>query len=198
MAIHATDFQHNVLRQLHNPPHQYAMYVAPLVLKLKDYEKALNVTRSVQSLATDAFRWKRVQIYDPGSAGYLNIGLNPFLRRHISIPPHTTVNTHEHHYSFSPSGGDVAWHGGEVLGDDFRLSNQWLRILNIVYSAEDSGYNRDTFSAFVNEFIESQASELKNGIYFGNNNFWEPVTSFARMLKAYYGIKLMFLERLKE
>jgi hypothetical protein len=191
MARTATDFQHNILRQLHNPPKQFSLYVAPLTLDRTEYEKSLNVKWLRRLWPIDPYFLKEFEIYDPTIGKNLILGLNPFLRHHISIPPHTTVTTHKHHYSYSQSGGDVAWHGGEILNDDFRLSTQWLRILNYAYSQDNVGFNREAFINFINDFISTNEMMRSRESYI--NNFPDTIVSFARSLKSYYNIKLMLL-----
>ena len=193
MAATARDFQHNILFRLHNPPQQFSSYIAPLTLSLTEYEEALNIKWFQRFWPHDPFSLKDIDIYDQPTVRNLKIGLNPFLRHHVSIPPHTIVNTDNHHYSFSQSGGDVAWHGGQVLNDDFRLSTQWLKILNDTYYRDDLGFNRESYYAFINEFI-SDTQNIGNN-QFNINSFRETVIAFARRLKDNYDIKLMFLCR---
>ncbi|SDG23718.1 hypothetical protein [Chitinophaga filiformis] len=194
-AATAQDFQHNILCRLHNPPHQFGLYVAPLTLSLSEYEAALNVKWFRRWWPEDPFMLKEIEIYDPAVSRNLKIGYNPFLRHHISIPPHTTVNTEKHHYSFSQSGGDVAWHGGEVLNEDFRLSSQWLRILNDVYYRDIPGFSPERFYMFINDFVAEDAGMGSYQPYINDDDFWGTVISFARRLKVQYGIKMMILYR---
>lgn len=193
-AATANDFQHNILHSLHKPPLQYALYIAPLTLSLSEYEKLSNISWFRRFFIRDPFYLRELEINDSTIIKDIKIGMNPFLRNHISIPPHTPVNTHNHHYSFSQSGGDVAWHGGEMLNDDFRLSAQWGRILNNAYLPENNGLSRDIFYRSIEEFSYLNNNTGNNQILLNNNNFSATVASFSRVLKANYNIKLMFLQ----
>lgn len=193
-AATANDFQHNILHSLHKPPSQYALYIAPLTLYLSEYEKLSNINWFRRFFIRDPFYLRELEINDSVINKDIKIGMNPFLRSHISIPPHLTVSTHNHHYSFSQSGGDVAWHGGELLADDFRLSTQWGRILNNAYLPDNNGINRDEFYRSIEEFFSLNINTENNQIPLNNNSFSTTVASFASVLKINYNIKLMFLQ----
>ncbi|TRW25346.1 hypothetical protein FMM05_08565 [Flavobacterium zepuense] len=83
------------------------------------------------------------------------IGLMPFLRGHISIPPHENVTTSEHYYSYSKAGTNIAWHSGEKINGDYRLSTQLDNIFQLAYNNKDISTTKQQFSEFINEFYES-------------------------------------------
>jgi len=192
----ASDIQHNILFQLNQPPHQYGLYVAPLTLDLSEYENQLSRDWFMKFYPFDPLVRRELEIHDTSTNRNLAIGLNPFLRHHISIPPHTLASTHEHHYSFSKSGGDVAWHGGEVLYGDFRLANQLLRIMNYSYNRDGFGMTQNQFSEFIDQFNNDFRISSNSG--FNDNSIREKILSFGQELKAKYQINLMFLTEVKE
>lgn len=191
----ASDLQHNILFNLNKPPFQYSLYVAPLTLELLEYENQLNADWFMKFYPHAPFLTKELEIHDTLSNRNLAMGLNPFLRHHISIPPHTLVTTHEHHYSFSNSGGDVAWHGGEVLYGDYRLSNQMLRIMNYSYVRGDFGMSQNQFSKFIDEF--NKEFKISDYNIFKDQSFIQKVVNFGLVLKAKYQISLMLLSEAK-
>lgn len=192
----ASDLQHNILFHLNKPPQQYGLYIAPLTLDLTEYENQLSGDWFMKFYPFDPFIRREIEIHEPSTKRNLAVGLNPFLRHHISIPPHTLASTHEHHYSFSKSGGDVAWHGGEALHGDFRLANQILRILNYSYNRDGFGMTQNQFSEFIDEF--NKDFRISSFSAFNENSIREKILSFGSELKAKYQIHLMFLSDAKE
>lgn len=192
----ASDLQHNILFHLNKPPEQYALYIAPLTLELTEYENQLSGDWFMKFYTSDPFIRREIEIHEPSTKRNLAVGLNPFLRHHISIPPHALASTHEHHYSFSKSGGDVAWHGGEVLHGDFRLANQILRILNYSYNRDGFGITQNQFSEFIDEF--NKDFRISSFSSLNDNSLREKILSFGLELKAKYQINLMFLSEAKE
>lgn len=181
MAKTATDFQHNILLSLHNPPMQYALYVAPLSLTIDEYDKSLKQSFLERLFIIDPFDYRPIGI--TSSIKKRCLGLNPFLRGHISIPPHEVIKTSNHYYSYSKSGSDLAWHSGEVLKGDFRLSSQLEKIFYESYNF-DNAFNLEKYSIFIKEnFDEFNKDESNEQI----------VYDFAAFLKTEYNIKLMFL-----
>ncbi len=121
----AVDLQHNILFDHHKPPESYAYYVAPLFLKLSEYEKAIQESANQHIFP---FEWERLSLLDsPAGIHYLTSYV-PFLRRHLCIPPHKKVNDHNHMYSYAPSGGDVAFHSGEHVEEAVSLATTFSRI----------------------------------------------------------------------
>jgi hypothetical protein len=192
----ATNFQHNILFNLNKPPFQYSLYIAPLTLELTEYENQLSGDWFMKFYPFDPFIQRELEIHDTFTKRNLAVGLNPFLRHHISIPPHTLVTTHDHHYSFSKSGGDVAWHGGELLYGDFRLSSQFLRIMNYSYNRDGFGMTQNQYS----EFIDNFNNEFRIGDYsrFNDNSVRDKISNFGIDLKEKFQINLMFLAESKE
>lgn len=108
----ATDFQHNILYAHHRPQKSYAVYVAPLILDLKKY---YNELCEGPRYLDDPWAWREGRLLTSWGPGVWlsRYGLQPFLRRHISIAPHQKVTTHNHYYAFSESGDEVSWHSPE-------------------------------------------------------------------------------------
>lgn len=189
----AIDLQHNILHKMHQPPHQYAMYVAPLTLNDKEYYDMMNVGWYHRLLPHEPFSYRDQEMHDTISAKNITLGNNPFLRHHISIPPHYNVSTHEHHYSFSLTGADLAWHSGEMFNDDFRLSTQMNRILTSFYNNDNFGTTQEEFLAFIRDYKNEE--DDKND----RDNFpVQEIRNFAAALKSNYNITLMFLIQPKQ
>lgn len=190
-AQKATEFQHNILFSLNQKPNQFGLYVAPLTLDLAEYEKALNSSLLTRIFTKDPFYYKNIEIIDTQTSKGILFKFNPFLRHHISIPPHILTQTHNHHYSYSKSGGDVVWHGGEILNDDFRLSNQLSQIYDFAYGKNVSWFNEDNYVEFIRQF-QSENIDLKLDEL---NDLSKELTimNFSKILKQKFNIKLMLL-----
>jgi hypothetical protein len=195
-AKKASDFQHNILHGLNNPPSQFALYVAPLTLKISEYETQLEKAWYLKFLPFDPFFRRKLDIYDTLTQKQIILGSNLFLRHHISIPPHTTVSTYKHHYSFSQSGGDLIWHGGELLDDDFRLSNQLAKIFNSFYFNRELGTTLEQYTKFIQDFRFDGYRQIDERDFQPNNPF-SIIQEFGRVLKNEYKIKLMILSETK-
>ncbi|MBS1533318.1 MAG: hypothetical protein JSU01_23670 [Bacteroidetes bacterium] len=191
----ALDYQHNILCNLNKPPYQYAAYVAPLTLNITEYEKALNKGKLFRFHPFDPFSYKELDAHDSSINKKLMLGLSPFLRYHISIPPHQIVSTHEHHYSYSKNGGDVAWHSGELLNEDLRLSNKWHQILSTFYSNRELGVDIDQYRQFIENFQYDGRKFVKESD--SNDNSIRLIQRFAKVLKTEYNIKLIMLVQTK-
>jgi hypothetical protein len=124
-AAGATDFQHNILRRYHIPPASNAMYVAPLCLDKQQYGAALLGApfAPVEPWLHPFYFMLDLEIRRPRLQPE-HLRYVPFLREHVSIPPTSDVDTHEHWYSFSQTGTDVVWHSPDIIGrEPMRLSD---------------------------------------------------------------------------
>lgn len=126
-AQHALDYQHNILLNFANKSHSQAFYVAPLSLNKTDYYNSL--FNSVNRYLSHPFDYRSKRIFQENWVSYL--GHIPFLKEHISIVPHEHVDTHNHFYSYSTSGDDIAWHSPELLSEKpSRLSDVLVENIN--------------------------------------------------------------------
>lgn len=110
----ATDFQHNILLSHHCPPSSFAIYVAPLDLNRRTYSEELCAGPRFLS---DPWEWQFAELISSwGLGAWLSrFDRQPFLRNHVSIPPHEQVSDHRHHYAYSTAGDSVTWHSPELL-----------------------------------------------------------------------------------
>jgi len=111
----ATDLQHNVLLSYENPPWSRGIYVAPLFLDKTKYDTAL--FSSAGRFIDDPFYYRQ---FNPLHKRYVTqyyFEFSPFLRAHISIPPHERVDSHQHYYAYSEAGCDLSWHSPEVMDE---------------------------------------------------------------------------------
>jgi len=124
----AKDFQHNVLLAHENPPSSRAIYVAPLILDKKEYAEALfNSTN--RYLPYPFYSTPSYRIHAGRQAKYF--GSVPFLREHVSIPPHERVSSHRHYYAYSETGVDISWHSPQIRSlDPLRLSDFLMSVFS--------------------------------------------------------------------
>lgn len=120
-AKNAKDLQHNVLLEYERPPVSRGLYVAPLLLEKDAYHRALHA--STDRFLLDPFYYRiRHSIHAKRWISYL--GAVPFLREHVSIPPHERVADHNHYFAYSTTGTDISWHSPAFIdGGPTRLSD---------------------------------------------------------------------------
>ncbi|WP_234571962.1 hypothetical protein [Rhodohalobacter sp. 614A] len=176
LAKNAKDFQHNILKSMHDPPKQYGLYVAPLSLTSEDYNESLNSSLLRRLFLIDPFFHKELRYYHNSFRQEFKI--LPFLRGHISISPHEKVQSSNHYYAYSKLGSDVSWHSGSIMDGDFRLSYKISQIYEQFYDNLEMGYSSNEYQNFINEFM-------------GSNDY--NVSSFSSYLKENFNIRLLFL-----
>lgn len=188
LANGAKDFQHNQLFKMHKPPNKYAVYVAPLSLNFNEYNSSLNLSLFDRFFTWEPFHPEPLRITQRTTRKTIKI--LPFLRGHISIPPLSKVSTSDHHYSYSKSGNDVAFHSGELIEGDYRLSSFFDKILNRYYNNPNSGFTKDSFIEEINNYYnENDEFERPNE----NLSTDDRIIDFAKHLKKHWNIKLLAL-----
>lgn len=131
----AADLQHNVLLSYEKPDHSRAIYVAPLLLDSNAYNDRL--FDSSCRYMYDPFFWKYSGIHIEDWSRHLRTV--PFLRAHVSIPPHERVKSHKHYYAYSESGCDISWHSPSIVDEGpSRLSDFIAELLRTAFENQDS------------------------------------------------------------
>ena len=122
------DFQHNLLFDLREKLHEEeigdAVYSAPLFLSRSAYLLAVHLN-SILHWRPWHFYYK-YPFFDQefnivtrtGSIRFQNC---PALRDHITIPPHTKVETYKHRYSFLESGKQACFHSPTTINNNVNL-----------------------------------------------------------------------------
>ncbi len=185
-AKNAADWQHNVLIGRNRPPISHAVYVAPLMLDHVEYSNALYASRYRDivpfSLSDDIMcirqsRW----------ASYYN--MIPFLRCHICIAPTERVATHQHFYSYAPSGSDIAWHSQEVLQrgpsrlSDF-LGSYIHRFIFDPKSRVGIGELREAIEDLNGDLQQTERASSRR-------DHWDAMSEVGKRLQAIHGIRQM-------
>lgn len=117
----ATDLQHNILLQYERPPNSRGIYVAPLLLDKSSYHRAL-FDSSDRFLLHPFYYRLRHSLHT--NRWIQQLGAVPFLREHVSIPPHESVTDHNHYFAYSTTGTDISWHSPSLVeGGPIRLSD---------------------------------------------------------------------------
>lgn len=187
----ALDLQHNILEKMHNPPYQYGLYIAPLTLFKDEYEEWNNAPLWHRIFRHSPFSDKEIDLTDP-SVIKINLSTNPFLRNHISIPPHCTVQNDNHHYSYSNTGNDLAWHGGKVLDSyDYRLSSQLFRIISDDYVSHGDSYR--SLISIARDINDTPYVTRKTDERYFSDNPWIVLQQHADYMRVNYKIRFMLL-----
>lgn len=189
----AIDLQHNVLHSLHNPPLQYSLYVAPLTLHNEEYVRLLEVSW-YHRFFSHPFEFADVNVFDNIQRTSISLGSNPFLRGHISIPPHAKADNDHHYYSYSRNGSDVMWHGGDLVPGDFRLSTQLAKIFNNMYSEGRYGFSWYEYVEWFEEKIQYRFYRRGPGL---RNASPDSIRDLATYLRNMHQIHLMILHQIE-
>jgi len=117
---HHRDFQHNVLRRLHRRLRARgigdAAYVCPLFLERSAYR--FHIHRSALSSWLRFWRhhpWELEEVLVNNGGTTIRFDLIPVLAEHITVPPHDTVTSAKHRYSFTEAGTALCFHSPEAL-----------------------------------------------------------------------------------
>lgn len=127
-----------------------------------------------------------------------SIATIPFLRQHISIVPHIKVDTHKHHYSYSSTGSDIAFHSkGEILPYKIARLSDFLKDI-----LENAFTNHDSWLSF-EEIIENLKIMAKDhNLKTLKSDSEAPIQylrDFGREIYSKYGIKqYLFLAQKEE
>ena len=185
----ATDLQHNILLQYECPPSSRGIYVAPLLLDKDTYHRTLFA--SSDRFLLDPFYYRfRHSLHTKRWIQHL--GAVPFLREHVSIPPHERVTDHNHYFAYSTTGTDISWHspalveGGPIRLSDFMVTT-FRRALN------------DSESMNTLEQLLNQTMQVANQIGYsardraGNDSPLSLLGNHAKWLKAVHNIRQFVL-----
>lgn len=185
-AKNAKDFQHNILMDYNIPGKSIAFYIAPLYLRKDEYEKSLFDSTHLRNIHFPFLYHEDINIYIKHTIK--SIGTIPFLRQHISIVPHKKVDTHEHHYSYSNTGSNIAFHSiGETLPYKIsRFSDLFQEVLENAFTYKESWQSFDDIIKNLN--IVSKEHELKS-IEQNSNSPMQLLREFGQQLYSKYGIK---------
>ncbi|WP_413732944.1 hypothetical protein [Sodalis sp. RH20] len=183
----ASDLQHNVLLGYECPPWSRAIYVAPLLLDKTSYHAALH--ESTNRFLLDPFYYRiRHSIHQRHWTSYF--GATPFLREHISIPPHERVADHNHYYAYSETGVDISWHSPEIVErEPSRLSDFIVKLFLSAINEPDSMLPQGELA----ERIAKISSDLGFQADNSNDSPIENLGKYGRWLKDTHGIRQFIL-----
>ncbi len=119
---HHWDFQHNILfrlgQRLRSRQLGDAAYVCPLFLERSAYR--FHVHLSGLSLWPRFWRhypWEYEEVLVGDGGRKIRFDRIPVLAEHITVPPHKTVSSAKHRYSFTEAGNELCFHSPEAIPD---------------------------------------------------------------------------------
>jgi hypothetical protein len=183
--------QHNVLLAYEAPPYSRAFYVCPLALTQRDYVASLQEPRSEFGLP---FRLHHPQWIMDGQFLARGAEICPFLRGHATVFPHKIVATAKHHYSFSASATDFAFHEPTLIeAGPSRLSDFVASELRLVKDKPDRLYPALKLA----EQLYSSSARWDDGTFRAPNeeNYWDWLRDHGRRLHREFGIRQMLVLR---
>ncbi|MFB2700272.1 hypothetical protein [Aeromonas veronii] len=185
----ALDLQHNVLLAYERPYWSRAIYVAPLLLNKSDYHAALH--NSANRFLLDPFFYRiRHSVYQQHWVSHF--GTVPFLREHISIPPHERVADHNHYYAYSEAGVDISWHSPSIIErEPSRLSDFTVKLFRTAITHEDSMLSIEKLASHIEEISSRFGFTNENGSK--NNSAIEYLGRHGRWLRETHGIHQFIL-----
>lgn len=185
----ALDLQHNVLLGYERPSWSRAIYVAPLLLNTTDYHAALHDSTS-RFLLDPFFYRHRHSVHQKDWISHF--GAVPFLREHISIPPHERVADHNHYYAYSESGVDISWHSPSVIErEPSRLSDFTMKLFRTAIAELDSMPSVEMLANRTKEI--SSSFGFQDGTSGKNDSPLEYLGKHGRWLKETHGIRQFIL-----
>jgi hypothetical protein len=183
----AKDFQHNILLDYANTHWSVGFYVAPTHLDTTEYYNSLYTSTS-QSSSSFPFLYEGRKYFYSENSWIEHVGLVPFLNEHVSIVPTERVDRHTHHYSYSKSGTDIAWHSPYVVT---RNPSRFSDRLKNVYKERVLGGDLLTIEDIDRNF------EVSGGFEPSGDSF-DNIRTKANLLYEQSGIKTFLLLANKE
>lgn len=159
----ATDYQHNVLLSYECPPASRGIYVAPLLLDSELYFRQL--TTSAREMVWPFYDRFRFEVIDERALVYFFEV--PFLRAHISIPPHEPVENANHYYSYSETATNVSWHSPLLINKGPLRLSDYLRgvISGILTNPDDYNATFETVAKRVSSIAERYGFGEQSDLY---------------------------------
>lgn len=186
-AKNASDLQHNVLLGYERQPWSRAIYVAPLLLDKDSYHTALH--RSTDRFLLDPFYYRiGHSIHQIHWTSYF--GATPFLREHVSIPPHERVVDHNHYYAYSETGTDISWHSPAIVERyASRLSDFFVKLFSTAMNEPDAMLPQGVLAERIAEISSNLGFQPENR----SDSPIANIGNHGRWLRDTYGIRQFIL-----
>ncbi|WP_426809735.1 hypothetical protein ABOC32_28635 [Pseudomonas sp. WOUb67] len=179
----ATEYQHNVLLSYERPPKTRAIYVAPLSLDSDTYFTQL--TESARGMMWPYYHRFAYEVRQGKELVYFFEV--PFLRAHISIPPHERVEDANHFYSFSETATNVSWHSPLLISDGpSRLSDYLGRMIREILLGPENDTSLESAAKHVADVAESYGFGESSGRF---ESPLEMLKQHGRWINKTFGIK---------
>jgi hypothetical protein len=125
------DYQHNILYRLRQRLVRRkvgdAAYICPLFLDRAAYRFHVHIAGLCRwPLFWLIDPWKLENILIHSSSGKVDFNAIPVMQEHVSIPPHDTVTSAKHSYSFAERGTDLCFHSPLSLPEGNRSLADFL------------------------------------------------------------------------
>lgn len=163
------DYQHNILLRLRerlvNRGIGDAAYVCPLFLERSAYRFHVYLSglrRWSHFWRVDPWEWEEILIHSAN--GQINFDAVPVLKEHVSIPPHASVTSAKHSYSFTEQGSDLCFHSPEALPEGATSLAKFLTRVVGRLDAEDGIIRPDNAGQELRNIFE-QSEDADNPLF---------------------------------
>ena len=157
---HHREFQHNILFRLHKHLHARqigdAAYVCPLFLERSAYRFHLH--QSAQALWLKFWRrypWDIEELLLSDGGETFQFERVPVFAEHITVPPHTTVTSASHRYSFTETGSDLCFHSPEALPEGSASLGKFLGNISRGFVDEGESIRPEEADGALKELIDA-------------------------------------------
>lgn len=137
-----------------------AAYVCPLFLDRQNYffqSHVAGLKRWVRHWPSRPYDLRSVLV--TSGAGKTVLGNIPVLAEHISVPPHATVTTAAHKYSFTEQGDEVCFHSPKFLPEGSFLLSEWLGKLAAAAESGDRLLHFGDSGGFLSDLVTGALGE---------------------------------------
>jgi hypothetical protein len=162
-------YQHNILYRLRQRLLRWkvgdATYVCPVFLDRSAYRFHVHLAglrRWPHFWRMDP--WELEDILIHGSSGTVNFNAIPVMQEHVSIPPHDTVTSAKHSYSFTERGTDLCFHSPLWLPEGNLSLADFLKGV-VGNTQSDEGFiSPDRAQGMLREFFSGAAGEDRSAL----------------------------------
>jgi len=162
------NYQHNILLRLHQKLQSRgigdAAYVCPLFLDRAAYRFHLQMSGlSRWPRFWRGYPWDLEEVLLRDGDRALSFDCVPVLAEHITVPPHKTVTSARHRYSFTESGTELCFHSPESLPEGASNLANFLAYITRDFFTDGEKIRPENANKELQEIIEATEDRTPDG-----------------------------------